>query len=428
MKYTPTDWKALLLLIFCLCSFSVTANDTTRLSGNKKDSIFNNKTPFRNHLYYSVSGHAGSMLKLDEYIKDFLKTTSEQIYSVKVNYQTLPSDSNRYASDYNYPTFSLGFSIMDNSRVEMYNNDNKVEYISRMGLSYALYGSFQRPILRRRKFSISYTFENGIAYETKPYNKYTNIANELTGSSLLLYFGAGIHFYYKPVPNFEIGFGPEFSHLSNSALDRPNKGSNALGIGFHARYYPVPPPEHFPQLSEVKYPKGFYYNISAGLGIKTLLDEWLYNRSNRDKDDPEYMSGDYKMYLSYNFSADVMYRYARRFGSGIGIDLFYAPYAERIREIEELREFPSRDYDKWSVGIGPKHEAYYGNISLSISLCYYLYRRMGYLAEINDEAKIYERIGLRYHFPSLNNLFVGYHVKAHLTKADFMEFCVGIKL
>ena len=44
------------------------------------------------------------------------------------------------------------------------------------------------------------------------------------------------------------------------------------------------------------------------------------------------------------------------------------------------------------------------------------------------EKPYYESIGVRYSFLKRNNMYVGVNVNAHLTKADFTELTLGIRM
>ena len=121
-----------------------------------------------------------------------------------------------------------------------------------------------------------------------------------------------------------------------------------------------------------------------------------------------------------------MCRYARRWASGIGIDAFYNTYAPHIEQLE-LNNGNTINCKPWSIGIAGKHEIFYNNLSLNVSLGSYLYRRMG---TIDRElgGRIYERVGVNYSFPSLNGLKFGINVKAHFTKADLTEIIITYPL
>ena len=127
--------------------------------------------------------------------------------------------------------------------------------------------------------------------------------------------------------------------------------------------------------------------------------------------------------MAYSASADVMYRYARRWASGLGVDVFYGDYDKRVKEISVLRGY-DETISPWSLGIAAKHEVFYHQLSLNVSLGFYLYRKMGTWAK-EFETPYYERVGLNYSFPKFGGLKIGVNVKAHKTKADLTELLIS---
>lgn len=125
--------------------------------------------------------------------------------------------------------------------------------------------------------------------------------------------------------------------------------------------------------------------------------------------------------------ANVMCRYARRWASGFGADVFYGSYSHRVEELDQLHGITDVSHSPWSVGLAAKHEAFYHNLSLAMSLGVYLYREMGSSAK-EIEKPYYERIGIHYAMPRLGGLKVGANVKAHLTKADYTELVVTVPI
>lgn len=108
---------------------------------------------------------------------------------------------------------------------------------------------------------------------------------------------------------------------------------------------------------------------------------------------------------------------------GIGIDAFYGTYASHIKEMDEAAGATVK-HSPFSLGIAGKHEVFWHQFSLSMSLGVYLYRHMGSSAK-EMETPYYERIGLHYTFARLGGLQLGMNVKAHKTKADFTEISIG---
>ena len=78
----------------------------------------------------------------------------------------------------------------------------------------------------------------GLACSNTIYDKENNIDNELIGSHLLIYYGMGAHVTWMFTPKFGLKAGIDYWHVSNGALDRPNKGANVLGPSLALVYVP----------------------------------------------------------------------------------------------------------------------------------------------------------------------------------------------
>lgn len=398
------------------------------------------KMPFSRHLGYSLSVSPGKLIVMDTWQDKWQRKTKTTAFSAEVNYTPLPQDSSDFARDYNYPTFALGlkFSLNDitmhRSPDPAWGMAQEVDYDSRLGNIATLYGTFSRPLYRSSRWMFDYMLGAGIGYGKNKYNNYDNIDNELTGSRFLIYFTAGLHATYRFTDDWAVSGGIEFYHHSNGALNRPNKGANIFGPTLGLRYMPVWKELRSNGVKELSneefrssgvqkfrsraFQKRFYANFTLGVGGKTLNEDWQLTQFQTPPDSPDYRTSRFRFYMAYSAQADVMYRYARRWASGIGADFFYGTYADRVREIESTSASP------FSLGLALKHNAYYGNLSVHMSLGVYLYRQMGQNAK-EVEQPYYERIGIHYTFPSLGGLTLGANVKAHRTKADLTEFVVS---
>lgn len=380
---------------------------------------------------FSVNVNPGNEVKMDKYQKKWMKKTRNFSFGAELHYSALPQDSDAFAADYGYPLLTLGVKYSLNHGVVMHRlpdpdwgEAKEVDYDSKMGNTISLYGAFSRPFFRQKHWETDYTFYYGVGYSHRKYDPYHNIDNELIGSRWLIFFGMGLHATYHFAKNWGIRAGVEYWHLSNGALNRPNKGANFIGPSLAVVYQPYYEPTTTTQAGRYNPPfeKYWYANVTLGIGAKTLHEDWQLTQFQTPEGSEDYRTDKFKCYAAYSLQADIMYRYARRWASGIGIDLFYGTYFKRVKELDQAA---GRDltHSPWSVGIAAKHEIFYHNFSMPVSLGFYLYRKMGENAKA-VEKPFYERIGLHYTFPKLQNLKVGINIKAHLTKADLTELVV----
>lgn len=384
----------------------------------------------------------GRQLIMDEYSRQWIHGRQVYTLAAELTHTAVPSDSDAFAADYGYPTLSLGVAYDFNHGVTMHRYPSpswgkaqEVDYMSKLGNALTLYGAFSRPLIRTRQWEAAYIIRMGLGFNASKYDKKDNIDNELIGSNATIFFGAGCMVSYFFTPEWALTAGIEYHHHSNGALYRPNKGENAWGPTVGVKYAPahktiVEARRHEGGLERYKEERGYWYaDLSVGLGAKALLEDWQLTQFNTDPDDPDYRTGKFNVYPTFSASASIMRRYARRWASGLGADVFYGTYDRRVREIERLGVMTAgtSKVSPWSVGVAARHEVYYHRLSLAMSLGVYLYRHMGIKAK-QIEKPYYERIGLHYSFPKLNNMYVGVNVNAHLTKADFTEVTVGVPL
>lgn len=379
----------------------------------------------------------GDVLKIDSWlINDALKQQEANTYWIGYNYQTHAGEACDYAADYNYPSFTFGLLVADFNRVRLRYNPSghrPINYDSRCGTSFVVYSSFRRAFFRLKSgWSADYTFSNGIGYNTYIYNRFNNVDNVMLGSRLSVYFGVNFALNYR-YRQCEFFVSPEFRHLSNGGVVRPNKGINKAGVGAGVRYY-LQPYDSIP-MNRLRKPfmeKKLYLNIAYRLGFRGAQGEWLYDANNfiwkdNNVEDIKYGSDGYTLCCYHGLSADLMYRYARRYASGIGIDALYEPY---IREVEIQNAAADRsDLTKWSFGIAAKHEVFFRRISMQVALGWYLSRPLNNISNTTEEYPFYEGVGLRYNLPIWDNsISVGYNIYAHLTKAYGTELVLDFKL
>ena len=387
------------------------------------------------HWGFTANVMKSKVIALDKNQRKYLKENNNGSIAVELNHIHLPSDNNLYAKDFNYPSLSIGLRYTLNNSICFHRSPDyawskieEVPYNSHLGNTLSLYGTFQRAIHRNQHWETSYSLSGGVGYTNKWYNKYNNIDNDFIGTPFLIYFGAGIHQTYRFSSEWGVRASLEFVHHSNGALYHPNKGSNSVGPSIGIVYYP-----YYETLigahncfKSTPFKKYFYLDFTVGVGAKTLVEDWQITQFRTSKSEPNYRTGNFKRYATCSLQANLMCRYARRWASGIGIDAFYNTYAPHIEQLE-LNSGNTINCKPWSIGIAGKHEIFYNNLSLNVSLGTYLYRRMG---TIDRElgGRIYERVGVNYSFLSLNGLKFGINVKAHSTKADLTEIIITYPL
>lgn len=380
---------------------------------------------------FQVNVGTGKYINIDKYTKKFVKPGASYVFGMEVNHSALPCDSNAFDSDYNYPNLSFGlrFHVNDVTMHRYPDPDwglaQEVDYDSKIGNAVTLYGLFTRPFYRDHSWMFDYSLGSGVGWCMKKYERDGNIDDEIIGSHLNIYFTAGIHATYRIAHDWGVMGGVEFFHHSNGALARPNKGANYISPIVGVKYMPCYGKVEDRSKNRIREPFSpyWYANVTLGVGGKTLLEDWQVTQFMTSPDSANYRTEKFRFYMAYSAKADIMYRYTRRWASGIGIDFFYGSYASHIKELDRKAGYDI-SHSPYSLGLSVKHHVFYHNLSAAMALGYYLYREMGHHAKI-IEKPYYEQIGIRYTFPQWKELTIGFNINAHLTKADFTELVIA---
>lgn len=397
------------------------------------DSLANRKSSFWKHIGLGLYGNPGQVMPTNAEQRLYIKSKQTVSVAAELLYSSLPSDSSAIDADYNYPSIGFGAKVGFNHAVKLHKPYDEalgmldeVDYDTRLGNTISFYGTFARPLMRTRYWEADYTLNLGVGYSHRKYNNYNAIDNELIGARWLLFFGAGLHATWHFHKNWGMKFGLDYWHLSSGAMSFPNKGANVIGPSLGFVYTPYYEPIVHRRYLRPETDKYVYVELTGGIGAKALREEFSFCQDKLPREHPDYRKNHYATYATISFQADLMCRYARRWASGAGVDVFYGTYYKRLRTLDELSGYNS-PHSPVSVGVAAKHEIYYRNFSLAVAVGYYLYREMGHLAYLTD-APYYERIGLHYTIKGLNHLRIGLNVKAHKGKADFTELVVGMPI
>ncbi|MDR2805173.1 MAG: acyloxyacyl hydrolase [Dysgonamonadaceae bacterium] len=395
------DKRALLGVLLLVCFYKAQASDADTVKPWSIEGSF----------FY------GKIFKHDAYVKSTLKNGPTRIYDLRLGYADRFSEE---AEGYAYPTYGVGFSVVDFGDVTLY-------HASDLGNLYVLYLFWNQHLLDFGRFRWTCQGDIGPVYNTDTFDPIANQGKDFSSSALMMYIGLTTGLKYRLSDRWEIGTNVNIRHYSNGRLGVINKGFNIVGgtltLAYHLsseKYAPEKKPT-------LPVHKGLYYHISAGGGVQTYIEDWLLYIQSDDAYQQPYIE---KYHPKYFISTDAMYRFSRQYGGGLGVDLFYTPSLNSLQEWDLHRSDyagnPTPEYRFWSVGIAWNQEIYYKNLALTTSLGYYLYRKMGWREK--TESPVYERFGLRYYFPQWSNVFGSCSVKAHkFHLAEYFELSVGKK-
>ncbi len=363
-----------------------------------------------------------------------LKSYGYMTYEASVGLQTNPEDGSVFSQKFGYPIFNFGFSVARMGNFKFYDQ-------TRFSDLYTVFGSFERSLMRRKYVSMGYLLDFGITYNPDRYDPVNNPGNNWLSSPVMAYFGAGAFIKLHVGKRWEIGADAMFRHFSNGRLALPNEALNALGGGLFARYR-LEDYDHqsYKGTTPLKadYKRGMQYMIVLGGGVHTCMAEW--NAQVESESDPVKKSRiKLKAHPKLSLSFDALYRYSLRYASGVGVDVFYSSNMKELEASdrifygdEEVDNSPG--YSPISVGLAFVQEVYWKNFAVHVAIGAYPYRHKGVNGEAAKEAGDrergwhYEKAGFRYYFPKLGDTFLGFAIKSHSIKAEYLEFSAGVRI
>ena len=363
-----------------------------------------------------------------------LKSFGYMTYEASIGLQTNPEDGSVYSQKFGYPIFNLGLSVARMGNFKFHDQ-------TRFSDLYTLFGSFERSLMRRKNVSIGYLLDFGITYNPDRYDPVNNPGNNWLSSPVMAYFGAGAFIKFHVGKRWEIGADAMFRHFSNGRLALPNEALNALGGGLFARYR-LEDYDHkrYKGTTPLKadYKRGMQYMIVLGGGVHTCMAEW--NAKVESESDPVKKSQiKLKAHPKLSLSFDALYRYSLRYASGVGVDVFYSSNMKELEASdrifygdEEVDNSPG--YNPISIGLAFVQEVYWKNFAVHVAIGAYPYRHKGVNSEAAKEAGDrergwhYEKAGIRYYFPKLGDTFLGFAIKSHSIKAEYLEFSAGVRI
>lgn len=394
-----------------------------------------------------IGGHGWYGLDIENIRPSEIVSNGYMTYEAAVGFQTTPESRCQYAEAFGYPMLSVGLSLASMGDFKMADN-------TRFPNLYSVFGSFERSLLRTKPFSLGYQFDFGATYNPGRFDPVNSPSNNWLSSPFMAYFGAGVFAKFHLGKHWEVGADFMFRHYSNGRLALPNEALNAVGGGIFARYrleeYDYRKYKTYSKVENPEFEKGMQYMITLGTGFHTCQGEWRAYVENSERpltpEQQKAAASKLKAHPKFSLSFDAMYRYSLRYATGIGIDLFYSSNMKDLAAADKVLYSPeaikaSPGYAPLSVGVAVVQEVYWRNLAIHVAIGAYPYRNKGVNSSsvVTEQDRIlmeddrergwhYEKAGLRYYFPKLGDTYVGFAIKSHSIKAEYLEFSVGIRL
>lgn len=372
----------------------------------------------------AASGGASYLLHTSDELKQMMDSHVYPVFDFRAGYTTSPVNGGLYGSEYNYPTAGFGFT---------YSNLNGIAYKGSSHLNdvFDLYAFFNRDIIRRQRYAFGYELLFGLGISDNKYDPVDNALNECINSSVIFDIGAGPYVRFRVSPHVELDASLKFRHHSFGKLTYPNSGINECVGLITARYYLEDAVDIRDTASRRdNFRKGLSYEFSAGGGVERCDKEWdVYNLM---EPDPGRKVTTINAYPKYFFSFQTAYRYAPKFSTGVGIDMFYSS-RDCIRSLERCErvlygddEADNARYNQFSCGLSIVQNFHFGNFAVWGLVGAYLYNHSGVS---NSSRVFYQKIGIKHTFAKAGGLTLSMCCKAHhFSKAEMMEFGVAFKI
>lgn len=232
------------------------------------------------------------------------------------------------------------------------------------------------------------------------------------GSFASCYADAGIAFRYRVGSKTEMGIGVSFTHFSNGALVKPNKGINLFSLRLSADCMPrTSKPRTVLQLETFeKHYEDMLSFFAGGHGV-------LYTLPAKRVDEPNLR----RSYLVFGVDMRRLKRFSRKhsFGAGAGF-----AYDEKVgtdyRIISRRPEFHGINHARrFNLSAFLSYEYRISHLGVVVEPGIYLYR------DRRDDTKLlFQRIGLRYFFD--NGMLLGINLRAaQFSVAQCIEWSFG---
>lgn len=262
-------------------------------------------------------------------------------------------------------------------------------------------------IHKKKYFDLITRIGVGLSYLNKPFHRIYNPTNNVIGSHInnitMLMFALA----WKPSSNLQLQANFSFTHFSNGKVKLPNLGINVPAIGATFTYLPKVKNNieitHIDSIPKVD--KKIHFGLHTGIGFNE------YDRPNGPR------------YMVYVVSPYLFKRLNTKSQLLLGLDANH--YRGLFYFIENQVALPDKHFisaSKLAPYIG--YELFFNHISLTVQTGYYVY------APYMLVEPVMAKLGIQFYaFPTYlktkHQLYGGIFLKAHYSKADYVELAIG---
>ncbi len=308
------------------------------------------------------------------------------VKSFELNLGLRTSGNEYWHGLYNMPAYGIGFSYFDLGNPQVLG-------IVRSGFVF-IEIPLGQPGFQKRRFKLS----AGLSHFDTYYDPIENPENRFISTPWNLHFNLNYAWVFYLGNNLEILPGIAFTHFSNGAARKPNRGLNLYDVNIGLRFM-------LDYGNPGKYATGDPHMHNPG-ATQNLFITYSIGQMQREIDDP--------VYRARTISVNTTINKGLRMRWGVGLDLFYDDHArEQVSLTNDIDGF--MDYVR--AGGFISSDIVFNRLSIILNLGTYLY--YGY----DPLESIYSRVGLRY--LTRSGILAHLALKAHDGRADYVEWGLG---
>jgi hypothetical protein len=247
---------------------------------------------------------------------------------------------------------------------------------------------------KKGPFRFSFKLAPGLSFSNQKYDEISNPDNTYVSTTINGTLEGNILGHLDITPKLSVFGGAVFTHYSNGGIKAPNNGFNVPALT--AGLYFTPNPDNFIPTTDPLPPfvRHTRVNLMFAPSVKMISPE------------------DNQTYFAWSASGYASFHRSRKSALTLGADVFYNN-AIPVRKGDP-------DASKFRVGIHAGHELIAGRDSVLLQLGYYVYR------PVDVDTQMYWRLGIKHHLSDA--IFIGANLKAHLGKADVIEWSIGARI
>ncbi len=322
-----------------------------------------------------------------------------QVFAFSFRYTLHTGGERAWHQLYNYPIYGLGVYTAE------FNLPNQ------LGSPIALYGFFSKDLISKSRWRLVGDYGLGIAMNWRYFTP-EHPERIAIGSAITCYIDASFVFKRELSSNADLGLGLSFTHFSNGAIAKPNKGLNLLTSRISVDYKPKKLKPRTVQTLPIFTPHSVDM-LTAFAGSHSVLT----TLSPRSVDEPNSR----RSYFVFGLDRRMLYRFSPKHALGLGFGLGYNQYVGTTYRIFDRKlEFYGINHAKRiNVSAYLSYEYRINRLGIVIEPGIYLYKH-----KQDNSRLMFQRIGLRY--TCKNEMLLGINLRAaYFTVAKYIEFTLG---